>query len=332
MLESTIITLTAQTPDGFKVARVGREYIEGNSSPYFTAGVSTYSNQRAWEIGAESRTWDHDLSAFPDAQPIARLSGADTTTGEPVHGPANGWYRLSGADMAHEIDMIERMPARPSYRDTPAHRSDYDHLSPDFAQFFVNMAARCLRCDVDELPNVQDPDLFAAWVADEMRPRWQEEADRVNALIDRLAAETPFAEEPSERSERVCTYTLGEGADRIMVDARESGEAYREAGTFFQYTVTVRDGARHRYTSTYGGSVADYEAGKHDARGACARVLAKLLDALDYSSGEEWADEMGMLEGDYRETRETVKMFDRVVSAAERMRSALEANAETIGG
>jgi hypothetical protein len=195
------------------------------------------------------------------------------------------------------------------------------------------MAARCLRVSVEDLPNVQDPDLFAAWVDDFARPRWAAEARAANELIDRLSAETVPPDDPAARSEESCSFTLGEGEDRLAVRAWTGGdfkrEAHREgAGWHYSYRVTVR-ACGTTYTTTYGGSVADHDAGRHDARGGCNCVLRELSDALNYSDGAEWAREMGM---DPDEDRKTVRALDRAIAAAERMRAALEANADAIGG
>jgi hypothetical protein len=99
------VTMTAQTPEGFMVARAGREHCKGNRAPYFSCGVDVYRSRRAWEVGAESRP---SIRAGGDSEarsratsrelvPIAAMSGAWTDNGEPMHGGANGWYWLSGA-------------------------------------------------------------------------------------------------------------------------------------------------------------------------------------------------------------------------------------------
>jgi hypothetical protein len=337
------ITLTAQTSEGFAVAHAGREQYGNNRAPMFSCGVDVYRSRKAWEIGAEPESCGRDgvmiRDHFPELAPIARLSGAWTDNGEPTHAVANGWYRLSGADMAHEIDGLERIPYRKNYYGAPAHRADYDHLSPDFAAYFVDMAARCLRVDPADLPNVQDERLFSAWVDDVARPRWRAEADAANALLDRLAAETPPVVDPSERSEESCSFSLGEGMERISVRAEHDpsiahmwGETGRER-VRYTYRVLVR-ACGTSYTTRYGGSTADHDAGRHDARGACTHTLSELRDALNYPDGAEWAREMGYEtdETTAREYARTVKALDRCVATAERMRAALEANSDAIGG
>lgn len=328
---TTEVLMTAQTPDGFKVAKVSRERYGNNRAPMFSAGVETYTSRRAFEIGAEWQSWDHDLSAFPILAPIALVSGNWTDNGEPLHGPANAWYRLSGADMANEIDGIERFPARKNYYNAPAHRSDYDHLSPDFAAYFVDMAASCLGVTVDELPNVQDEALFTAWVDSYARPLWQARADAANELIDHLSATTPAIADPSDDDNDDVTISLGSGDELISVRTWQPTDkpqtAQRGDGWHYSYSVLVR-ACGTTYSTTFGGSIADYEDDKHDARGGCNCVLRELFDALNYSTGDEWARDMGMEEYD----RKTVKALDRCIAAAKRMRVALEANADAIGG
>jgi hypothetical protein len=127
-----------------------------------------------------------------------------------------------------------------------------------------------------------------AWVDDFARPRWAAEARAANELIDRLSAETVAPEDdPAARSEESCSFSLGEGEDRLAVRAWQPGgdfrrEAHREgAGWHYSYRVTVR-ACGTSYTTTYGGSVADHDAGRHDARGGCNCVLRELSDALNY--------------------------------------------------
>jgi hypothetical protein len=359
------VVIPRQTADGFKVARASRDSIDGQPAR-FHVGVETYTSRRAWEVGAEWRSWDHDLSDFPELAPVAAVDGCEVETGEPMHGPSNGWYRLGGADMAREIDGIERYPHRKSYYDAPAHRFEYDHLSPDFAAYFVDMAARSMHLPVEVLPNVQDPALFAAWVDEVARPLWHAQAHQARECLDYLsrayAAEVEQAREP-EGGERSCSFSIGglsddehaelarleaaltasggrgvEIADQIdALRARRDGRIsvradFDRAGVMpwsdeyrFIYRVQVR-ACGTSYSTRYGGSIADYEADRHDARGACNCVLRELIDALNYSDGREWAEEMGMEDAPARQ----VAALDRCVKAAERMRSALESCAEVI--
>jgi hypothetical protein len=334
---SVEITITRDTPEGFAVASAGRELIKGNRAPYYHAGVDVWRSRRAYEIGAEptgsALTRDELIAAyFPELAPIAAMHLAWSDTGEPMHAPADGWYWLSGSAAARTVESRERPYGHdPEYGRVPHHLTDDGELSPAFMAAYVERAARALRVSVEDLPDVQDERLFDAWVDEHCRPRWQAEADATNALIDRLSALHRAAEvSPAERSEESCTITIGEGSDRISVRAwqpeGERREAYRDGvGAHYVYRVVVR-AAGTSYSTTYGGSVADHEAGRHDARGACNCVLGELRDALSYSSGDEWAREFG---DDC--DRATVRALDRCVKAAERMRSTLEANMEVIG-
>lgn len=175
--------LCAQTDDGYMVVSIERDR-------YFSVTVDVYRSQRAYEIGGEPHSCGqmHEdvLRAFPDLAPVVAMHLADVETGEPMHGPANGWYRLGGADMAHEIDYRVQH-GRGNYYKAPE-PIEGDDLSPTFAQFFVDMAARSLSVTVEMLPNVQDPDLFAAWVEDVARPYWLERASEANAMSDALVA------------------------------------------------------------------------------------------------------------------------------------------------
>lgn len=333
--------MTAQADEGFAVAHAGRERYGNNRAPMFSCGVDVYRSRRTWEIGGEAHSYygaGGDSSGlisryFPDLTPLTRMSGAWTDTGEPMHGPANGWYRLGGADMAYEIDGIEQFPTRKNYS-APPHRADYDHLSPDFAAFFVDMAARCLRVTPDELPNVQDRALFDEWVESVARPRWADEARAANELIDRLIKPTALQHEEDAATREPsddCTISLGEGETRISVrcwqpDGDFKREGCRKAGWHYSYRVTAR-ACGTSYTITYGGSVADHDDGRHDARRGCNFVLRELSDALNYSDGAEWAAEWG---NDVDSA--TIKALDRCVKAADRMRVAIEANADAIGG
>lgn len=357
------VVMTAQTDEGFAVAHAGREQYGNNRALMFSCGVDVYRSKRAYEIGAEARLGygsGGDSSGlisryFPELVPIAAMSGAWVDTGEPMHGTANGWYRLGGADMAHEINSRTReYGAYPNYHEAPPHLvverarltcwpwlGDHEEIiNPDFAAFFVDMAARCLRVAPDELPNVQDPDLFAEWVETVARPRWADEARAANELIDRLSERTTFQREDDaatrESSDDV-SFSLGEGDTRISVRCWQPGgdfknEACRDdVGWHYSYRVQVR-ACGTSYTTTYGGSVADYDAGNHDARGGCNCVLRELFDALNYETGAEWAAEMGMDEDDRSAFARLSGSLSRLIAAAERMRAALEANTDAIGG
>lgn len=324
------VTIMRQTDEEFLVIHAGREHLRGNAHhPYFTVGADLYSSRRAFELGnsgaiiAAGCMHEDVLRVAPELADVVALHLADAETGEPMHGPASGWYRLSGADMAHELKAREQ--GHRSYYQAPEPYDADGNLAPEFARFFVDMAARSLGVGVDELPDVQDEAEFLRWVDDYARPRWQAAADRVNAWLDEHAN---TVEIPAEQIDEEGFYAELDAGLIVTAELMDE-EGYRDVGCYFQYRVIVTDAQRHRYSTVYGGSVADYEDGKRNAREAAFGVLRELADFGRYDSAEEYAEEMGM-EWPEMSAAER-KPWRRAWAAADRMADALEANAEVIG-
>jgi hypothetical protein len=333
MRSNADITLTAERPDGFMVVKVRREHLQGNSHPYFAVGADVYSSRRAFDLGNEGAIHScgclHDevLAAFPDLAPIVALHLANTETGEPMHGPSNGWYRLGGADMLNELASRARIGGHPNYYKAPEPYDEEGYLSPAFAEFFLKMAADSLGVSVEELPNVQDPDLFAEWIETVARKRWQDAADKANAWIDGHANTVEIPAEQTDEGEYAVDLEDGLKVTAKLMDR----DGYRDGiGWYHQYEVTVWAGdKRKRYDSVFGGSVADHDEGRVNAREAAFGVLRELLSFTRFDTVSEAMEEYGMepddLSSDERER------WQCTIDAAERMMDALEANSETIG-
>ncbi len=333
--ERADVRLGAETDAGYLVATITRE--RGS----FSVTGEIHNSRRAFELGTgnpHSCGCIHDeiLSAFPQLAPIVRMHLSDAETGEPMHAAANGWYRLGGGDMAHDLETLSTR-GYSNYYNAPTPYVDADgigsdvprdgfDLSPEYVQFFVDMAARSLNCDTDELSVWWDRADFDAFVED-LRPRWQAMADKANALIDGMETDTA---DPSEQTdEETFSVTLDAG---LTISARLMPRTgYRQGvGNFYQYAVKITDGERHSYTATFGGSVADYQGGRINAREAAFGVARELLDFENYSArgyvedlcGDAWEDTPA----------ETRKALTRAEKAFDRMSDALVANRETLGG
>ncbi len=350
--ERADVQLGAETDAGYLVATITRE--RGS----FSVTGEIHNSRRAFELGTgnpHSCGCIHDeiLAAFPQLAPIVRMHLADAETGEPMHAASNGWYRLGGGDMTYDLKH-RAQHGRGNYRDVPEPwlyldfgygqaceqtmasepilHDDRDvtrTLNPAYVQFFVDMAARNLLCDPDELSIWWDRADFDAFV-ESLRPRWRAMADEANALIDGMESDTA---DPSEQTdEETFSVTLDAGLSisaRLMDD-----EGYRDFGPYFQYAVKITapkdSGGRASYTSTYGGSIADYDAGRINAREAAFGTARELLDFENYSArgyvedlcGDAWEDTPA----------ETRKALTRAERAFDRMSDALVANRETLGG
>ncbi len=336
--ERADVRLGAETDAGYLVATITRE--RGS----FSVTGEIHNSRRAFELGTGNPhtcgcIHDEILSAFPQLAPIVRMHLADAETGEPMHGPLNGWYRLSGADMMHELESISTR-GHGNYHDAPTPFVDSDgigsdvrrdgfDLSPAFVQFFVDMAARSLNCEADELSIWWDRADFDAFV-ESLRPRWQTMADEANRMIDGMESD---ADDPSDETDcETFSITLDAG---LTISARfMDDEGYRDFGPYFQYAVKITapkdGGGRASYTSTYGGSIADYDAGRINAREAAFGIARNLLDfehqtareLIEDSFGESWEDT----------DAETRQALTRAEKAFDRMSDALIANRETLGG
>ncbi len=340
MIERADVRLGAETDAGYLVATISRE--RGR----FSVQGEIHSSRRAYELGTGNPhtcgcIHDDVLRAFPHLAPIVALHLCDVETGEPMHGPANGWYRLSGADMAYDLKSLA-LRGHGSYHDAPTpyvndrggEFSDTPRegfsLNTNYVQFFVDMAARCLNCESDELSIWWAREQFDAFVSDVLRPRWRSMADEANRLIDDMESD---AADPSEQTcEETFSVTLDAG---LTISARLMDEdGYRDYGPYFQYAVKITapkdGGGRASYTSTYGGSIADYDAGRINAREAAFNIARNLLDfehqtareLIEDSFGESWDDLPA----------ETRKALTRAERAFDRMSDALVANRETLGG
>ncbi len=335
--------LCAETDDGYLVATVAR------SDGYFSVQGEIHNSRRAYELGTGNphtcRCIHEDvLSAFPHLAPIVALHLCDVETGEPMHGPANGWYRLSGADMKYDLDYRAKY-GQGNYHNAPnpigGEGFDVDRdgsLNPAFVQFFVDMAARGLNCASDELSIWWTRNQFDAFVDDVLRPRWSVMAEEANGMTDRIAAMGGDTSDPSEPECEEDEFSIELDAG-LTISAKLTGTGEREGiGTYFEYEVTItapRTGrwaskGPHVYTSTFGGSVGDYHDGRISAREAAFHTARELLmfehetarGFIEDSCGESWEN----LPAEQREA------LTRAEQAFDKMADALIANRETLGG
>jgi hypothetical protein len=270
-------------------------------SGYFSITADTYSSRGAFEVGASHAIiacgCQHEtiLRAFPELAPIVALHMSDVETGEPSSAVANGWYWYSSHDG----------------RGTHAHgeRSDFE-----FA---------CDHLRVDSIAGPHNRESFERYV-DTLRPRWRAEADAAVQMIEALGERRVTV--PSEvPSGETYSHKFDHG---LSVSARLLDEpGYRNGiGFHFEYSVTVRGPERVSYRTTYGGSVADYDDGRIDARQAALGVLHEFCEYIDQSA-EELAQEFGLEPDESAEDRKTLRAMKR---AADRLGDALSLNREMV--
>jgi hypothetical protein len=175
--ETIMRTLTRAMPDrSFVVARVGLQYLDGNSSAYWAAGADVYdargtcSGEARWRNGREPDACGmmhaELLRTFPQLAPFVRLHLADVT-GLPMHAEANGWYFYSGKASAYERE------AEANGRPTFANREGLsDH----------ERAARALHLEPTELPRGMGELEFQSFVAS-LAERYERESQEAYALL-----------------------------------------------------------------------------------------------------------------------------------------------------
>jgi hypothetical protein len=120
-----------------------------------------------------------------------------------------------------------------------------------------------------------------------------------------------------------------DGDLRVSASLLESPGHREGIGSFYRYSVRVsapRDdgGKAATYTAEYGGSVADYDENRIDAREAALRTLGELTEFLD-----ETAEGMGidLLEPSASE-RESLAAMRRAQRFVDKVSRAIEANRE----
>lgn len=150
----TIKTLERSLPDrSHVVANVGLRYLGSNSAAYWTLTGEIYEPHGTWSGAARKRNgrdWDmggmvHEyvLRAFPKLAPFAALHLSDPN-GVPMHAIANGRYFLERGEL--------------------------------------DTAAKHFRVSVDELPAVEDVEMFV----DTQRERWARESREAFELLQSL--------------------------------------------------------------------------------------------------------------------------------------------------
>lgn len=322
------VTLTGAHPDGFMVVHVQRE------AGYFSVTGEVYASERAYELGnsgaihSAGALGEEAVKLFPDLAAVEALHLSDVRTGEPMHAVANGWYRLSGRDMQHDLQGRTRPYGGPNYYQAPDPFEGLDErgeLNPAYIDYFRTVTARGLRCTVEELPDVETEDEFVEWVDRVMRPRWKAEADQANAWID--AHENDVHVPAEQDSEEEYTVELDDG---LRLSARlmdEPGE--RNGQPHFQYAVVVEANG-HKHDSVFGGSIADYSEGTRNAREAAFGTARELLSFSRYDSAEDYADELE--EGWWAElTDEQRAEWNRTHENASALEDALLANEHLLG-
>lgn len=185
---SPVDTLIAQRilvrdlPDRSRVVatlRVAR--IAGNAHPNFSATGEVYEPHGTWSGAACARNGreadcvgcvhEDILRAFPGAAKFIAMHVSDYPSGVPMHAAANAAHYYFGRHLAYELKSYG-----PDY--TRRHGTGYER------------AARTLRCEVADLPNIdgsaEDADAqFAAFV-DTLRPRWARKAADAFAWLESL--------------------------------------------------------------------------------------------------------------------------------------------------
>jgi len=281
----------AQTEDGYMVVTVSRER-------YFSVTQETYSSRRAYELGNGGACFmagpldeDEAREHFPDLLPIVRMHLADVQTGEPMHAEANAWFQLENGNVDLAMKTLRRPPSLP----------------------FENVLDALLH---------DGHEAFGQWVDKTMRPRWQDEADQANALMDEMDAPAKPIGEGSTTITLTLDSNLSVTAELLTNLGDRPGVGY-----YNKYAVIVTDGS-YVHETTFGGSVADCDAGLVNAHEAAISTLHEMMSTFEHetargfieSCGEEWDD----LPADQREGLEAAEQ------AYDAMRDAFEANREAI--
>lgn len=131
--------------------------------------TKTQTGRKRRDLGREMDAggMQHELilDVAPELAPLVAVHLADPD-GRPMHAVSNGWYYYSGTAREWEEARDESWHNREGLT---------DH----------ERAARSLNIPADELPTGLDRDQFAAF-ADELRPRWAEQATTARALLESL--------------------------------------------------------------------------------------------------------------------------------------------------
>jgi hypothetical protein len=152
--QTVLKTLTRALPDRtFTVARVGLDKLDGNRQAYWTATADVYEPHGTWSGRARydnereadmcGSTHGAILRAFPKLAPIVALHLSDPD-GVPMYALANGRYHLANGD-----------------RQT---------------------AAKLWRCDIAELPEIEDVESFI----EAQRERWARESAHAWELLQSI--------------------------------------------------------------------------------------------------------------------------------------------------
>lgn len=285
----------ADTDQGFLVAEVDI------SRDYFSITGELYPSRAAYEIGNENamiaggQLVDEILDNIKALRPFMHLHLCNKETGEPMHALANALYRLDPTkDFAHEMEG--RRKGRKNYhiqgKDISWPRSEArDATEFEIIEHIVGIAARSLNVDVDELPDRLDN--FGDYI-ESLRPRWKADAERFMAFLDEQPEPTLSpAEEDTEEFEH--TFPNGLKVTSKMVDEVEASHVSYYA-LCYQYEVVVTWKRKKPHVAKFHGSIADYDNGHIDARGAAFGVLRELHEfgsdgAEDLYDAMEWAED-----------------------------------------
>jgi hypothetical protein len=330
--DETEVKLAKPVSDGYMVVSIGRGIKQpAHPEGYFSVTADIYSSKRAFDLGStntiHSAGCQHErvLEAFPELAPIVALHLADVRTGEPMHAQANGWYfyRASRED-------FPRGEYEPTVYDHSLDERGLPHTDEGRRRYCYLSACRTLR--VDEIPAVSDEEAFSTFV-DEQRERWAQEAAEANRLIDDLASRSVAVPADEAQAHEIEQWShVFDGNLRVSASLESVGQ--REGiGSFYRYSVRVsapRDdgGKAATYTTEYGGSVADYDENRIDAREAALHTLGELTEFLDRSADEMAEEfEIDLLEPSASE-RESLAAMRRAQRFVDKVSRAIEANRE----
>jgi hypothetical protein len=331
--DETEVKLAKPVSDGYMVVSIGRGIKQpAHPEGYFSVTADIYSSKRAFDLGStnaiHSSGQQHErvLEAFPELAPIIALHMADVETGEPMHALANGWYfyRASRED-------FPRGEYEPTVSDHSLDERGLPHTDEGRRRYCYLSACRTLR--IDEIPAVDGKEAFSAFV-DEQRERWAQEAAEANRLIDELASRSVAVPADEAEEHEVTRWDhVFDGDLRVSASLLESPGRREGIGSFYRYSVRVsapRDdgGKAATYTAEYGGSVADYDENRIDAREAALHTLGELTEFLD-ETAEGMAEGMGidLLEPSASE-RESLAAMRRAQRFVDKVSRAIEANRE----
>lgn len=305
---------------------------------YFSFTADAYSSEQAFRMGNENAigacgSLHREIAeVFPELAPYLPMHLSDAQTGEPMHALDNSWYYIQpifgfkgwqpeGYELASygdaDLDDVRIAKAAKLLR-----------MEPDD----VRDAVRRIEDEARDGSEAADDDSFEAdaWAAfvDERRRFWATEAAELNAFLRSLPDNS--GPEPAQVASERYTAVL-DGLEATAVLIGEMPSPIVKGQWCYRYGVTVKDDAGHVYRAPFWGSVADYERGFEDARGALFGTLHEMMSVYWDEDGEYEGVVAEIAENEGKSVSRAVRRFRKRSKLIESMCDALLRNEHIIG-